>query len=40
MSTISILKVSTKDQLHLAYEVRFKVFVDEQKVPENQEIDV
>lgn len=39
MSTISVYHVTNEEQLKDAYQVRHQVFVDEQKVPEDLEID-
>lgn len=39
MASIIVLKISNTAQLDLAYQIRREVFVDEQKVPEEEEID-
>lgn len=36
---MEIVRVTTEDQLHMAFAIREKVFVEEQKVPAEEEID-
>ncbi|NOV03346.1 GNAT family N-acetyltransferase [Paenibacillus planticolens] len=36
---MEIIRVTTQDQLQACFKVRFKVFVDEQQVPEHLEMD-
>ncbi|NRF92705.1 GNAT family N-acetyltransferase [Paenibacillus frigoriresistens] len=36
---MEIIRVTTKDQLQACFSVRFKVFVEEQQVPEHEEMD-
>lgn len=39
MASIRVIKISEPSQLDLAYQIRREVFVEEQKVPEAEEID-